>query len=1000
MEHGTPRAVSKVTEKKPLGPEEIAARREAATGLLRIAESFDGSKGAEKALFEGLIALEKAIVARLQEHGVNYKALAFNERETHEIALAQEIKTATDADDTKPKTIHDLLGLAGKAFHYRLGERLDADPEADHYEEKQNIHVVHLDQIILPSEEGEETPTIVKGEGTFEKPRFHERLQELYALLRKEKVFVEEVLVVIGKRDPRMMRKVSYALVLIPRLQASILVCDQIGEATFVIHDLLATQQAIHWSKRRLLAEFPDKMERIVYRTSAQWQEELHAALFPSTGTTTEGSAKATHVDTRQMEIRERIKEDLRRQFPTPELFLSQTAAQVQKLNSTVGKRRGTVGICKELGLPIDTDPGSIRSQLRIAEELYGSDHPTVFEFHEALRKQNDREEIIKELLRRCPTSRDLLSWSRYTWIELALFRTLNGQEIKRVAIMKTLGLNNVDPAWRRRDMLTVAETVYGSDDLFVREQKELTEHAESPAWLRTLITALYPDPGQYYRALVRDEKILIKVGSSEETVGAKALKTVFGVAGDIDNAEHRLALVATIYGAETPVLQELLRVHQLRRSPEGMRQEVLKEYPDATTFFREVRKNWSRRFAEAGDQAGLTLPEIYALITHRRINTEDTLENRLRVANCLFGANDPIMQTWNKVYEARINPVLLAEEFRQKIPTREQWLGEHLERLYEQVFAVNPLGEGIGLHAALATFGYTLKNTMTRAERERFGNWFYRDPAIVQKELTDTQARRGADRQETISLHQAAIKKAYPDPLLFLSTNSRELLDRKFELGTNESKVSYAALIKGLRGDHWTLVSEEERQWSIAEEVYGNDNSMVQAWKRALTIRSSPELMREEVKRLYPTANDFIHAKFNGSPFAPTPDGKGISLKIVARLYGKIETALDKEDVLQLAGSIYGQDDPTVVAWDECIERRKDPSIIRNELRTLYATEETFIKALTNNQLSPEICKDPDGNGIGWILICQTLQVPNFERSLKREHKEYLVQLLYHSSS
>ena len=77
-----------------------------------------------------------------------------------------------------------------------------------------------------------------------------------------------------------MMRQLSYALIEIPRLNKQILVCDQIGEATFVVDGIFSRETLLSLSKEKLQQQYPDKVRRIIYNNIKQWMEELLAAVF------------------------------------------------------------------------------------------------------------------------------------------------------------------------------------------------------------------------------------------------------------------------------------------------------------------------------------------------------------------------------------------------------------------------------------------------------------------------------------------------------------------------------------------------------------------------------------------------------------------------------------------------------------------------------------------------------------------------------------------------
>lgn len=76
------------------------------------------------------------------------------------------------------------------------------------------------------------------------------------------------------------MRQLSYALIEIPRIGRSVLVCDQVGEATFVIHGLGDPGRYLTMTKEQLQNELGSSVHRIVRHTTEQWHSDLGMFLF------------------------------------------------------------------------------------------------------------------------------------------------------------------------------------------------------------------------------------------------------------------------------------------------------------------------------------------------------------------------------------------------------------------------------------------------------------------------------------------------------------------------------------------------------------------------------------------------------------------------------------------------------------------------------------------------------------------------------------------------
>ena len=102
-------------------------------------------------------------------------------------------------------------------------------------------------------------------------PRFENRLNQILVLLNREGVTTDDVKMYDGVVSPNMMRQRSYRLVQIPRLNREILVCDQIGEASFVGN---GQRGPLFWATyRKEFLEMQPDVSRVEHRPG--WEEQL-----------------------------------------------------------------------------------------------------------------------------------------------------------------------------------------------------------------------------------------------------------------------------------------------------------------------------------------------------------------------------------------------------------------------------------------------------------------------------------------------------------------------------------------------------------------------------------------------------------------------------------------------------------------------------------------------------------------------------------------------------
>ncbi|MBI4272371.1 hypothetical protein HY621_00780 [Candidatus Uhrbacteria bacterium] len=176
--------------------------------------------------------------------------------------------------DSQADIIGNLLDIAAAADSVRRVIQ-EALREGGQETESSPLYVRRVEGVILPPADH---PTVLPGEGDFEPARFEERLFELTRILAREKIFLDDCMVAIGLVMRTQMRRVSYALVEIPRINRAVLVCDQVGEATFVVHGLRDPDRYLSLEKEHLKND--PTVRRIVRRTPQQWHSDLGIYLF------------------------------------------------------------------------------------------------------------------------------------------------------------------------------------------------------------------------------------------------------------------------------------------------------------------------------------------------------------------------------------------------------------------------------------------------------------------------------------------------------------------------------------------------------------------------------------------------------------------------------------------------------------------------------------------------------------------------------------------------
>lgn len=240
--------------------------------VLDVVRAYNGTEQAYNAITKLLITLEEKALTLGFFPPSSKQPIPDQERITADIALPHQ--------ESIPRDIAGLLDTAATAesvrrvIHAALrggGQAMEHSP----------LFIRHIAGVLL---QPDTQPRVIHGDGEFDPVRFEERLFEIITLLGREHIFIEDCGVTIGQLLPNQMRQLSYALVEIPRIRRSVLVCDQVGEATFVIHGLGDSRRYLSMTKKDLEQMLGTNVRRVIRHNPGQWLAELGILLFTEEG--------------------------------------------------------------------------------------------------------------------------------------------------------------------------------------------------------------------------------------------------------------------------------------------------------------------------------------------------------------------------------------------------------------------------------------------------------------------------------------------------------------------------------------------------------------------------------------------------------------------------------------------------------------------------------------------------------------------------------------------
>lgn len=277
-----------------------------------LVRNYRGSKKEYQTVFTVLLNFERWMADVFGEpNGANDNIA---QRLTHEQeTLIHEGFTAHEQNSQpmeKQRTIEELLATAAQSFQVWFS-KIAKDNGVEAALTILNVPVKNLPGVILPPKD---TTKIEKGSGTgLDEFREMPRMQQLIAFLNRNEIFTDDIQITAGELLPNQMRESTYYLVEIPSLQRSILVCNEVGEATFIVKTYINPKLLLTLDKESLQKQYPTQVSRIIYSNQDQWETSLYENIFISNKLLQSGTnaQKNTPMDKAYFEDPIKVRNDL-----------------------------------------------------------------------------------------------------------------------------------------------------------------------------------------------------------------------------------------------------------------------------------------------------------------------------------------------------------------------------------------------------------------------------------------------------------------------------------------------------------------------------------------------------------------------------------------------------------------------------------------------------------------------------------------------------------------
>ena len=314
----------KLEEEIEMSPEQKAQYRAMLAASLRSAKKYAGDEQSFNLLIHTGNQLDQWMRETFGKAG--------------KIDAAIETQVAAKAEVSRAGTINDILDLASKSFRNAmenpktLGEKL------------QKLSIVHntVDDVLLPP--GAQPVTLGDGVSEWKEPLFEPRTERLIEALHANGIYTDDLIVTTGNVTDSMMRKASYSLIEIPRIGKEVLVCDQVGEATFVSSKHIGLPAYLSTEKEDLLG-LPG-VTRIVSRGLGKWEADVIAELLKDVS-----AGETKKIDVKNVE---EVRRAILEKYPTGKEWMEMTLKQKETIRiSGCGLR----AIATKLGLHLERSP-------------------------------------------------------------------------------------------------------------------------------------------------------------------------------------------------------------------------------------------------------------------------------------------------------------------------------------------------------------------------------------------------------------------------------------------------------------------------------------------------------------------------------------------------------------------------------------------------------------------------------------------------------------------
>jgi hypothetical protein len=230
---------------------------------LQAARGNDGSEAAYNHLLQPLLEMEKLIKKSLGRGPFPHEEEEYG-------------RAAWPENSSGIFELNAFLGEAIAAYERKL-QQVTGSEDMIALLEQGGAAVLHHKSTFVQTDEGELSPASLANPQPVEH-KTQPRLARLVARLQEIGIYTDDLIVHVCEPDPRMMRRLPYIVVHIPRLDKEIAVCDEVGEITFVAKKQVGVDVWAHLTKDELKAR--TEIRAIPFANEESWWDGISSTLL------------------------------------------------------------------------------------------------------------------------------------------------------------------------------------------------------------------------------------------------------------------------------------------------------------------------------------------------------------------------------------------------------------------------------------------------------------------------------------------------------------------------------------------------------------------------------------------------------------------------------------------------------------------------------------------------------------------------------------------------